>query len=185
MRLTGPTNGGIFLCGIRSGRLWLRPLPPLGWQRRSRRSRHLPRPNFMAAADFTAVPSMAAVVFVAAAGEAAVGAGPDGAAAGVTVAQAGAGAVVGAAAVGIAAGAGTAAGAGVGIRAGRSRRRPCPSGSRSLRSRPMAAILVAGSGGASGQPAATILAGGLSTFATDRLRAVSSDDSGPVRFRKL
>jgi hypothetical protein len=182
MRLTGPTNGGIFLCGIRSGRLWLRPLPPLGWQRRSRRSRHLPRPNFMAAADFTAVPSMAAVVFVAAAGEAAVGAGPDGAAAGVTVAQAGAGAVVGAAAVGIAAGAG--AGAGVGIRAGRSLRRPCPSGSRSLRSRPMAAILVAGSGGASGQPAATILAGGLSTFATDRLRAVSPDDS-PVRFRKL
>jgi hypothetical protein len=29
------------------------------------------------------------------------------------------------------------------------------------------------------------LAGGLSTFATDRLRAVSPDDSGPVRFRKL
>jgi hypothetical protein len=90
-----------------------------------------------------------------------------------------AGAVVGAAAVGTAAGAGAAVGAGVGIRAGRSRRRPCPSGSRSLRSRPMATVRVAGSGGASGQVAATILAGGLSTFATDRPRAVSSDDTGP------
>jgi hypothetical protein len=180
MRLTGPTNGGIFLCGIRSGRLWLRPLPPLGWQRRSRRSRHLPRPNFMAAADFMAVAvSMAGVDFVVAAGEAAVGAGPDGAAAGVTVAQAGAGAVVGAAAVGIAAGAGEAVGAGVGIRAGRSPRRPCPSESRSLRSRPMATVRVAGSGGASGQEADTILAGGLSTFAIDRLLAVSSDPGGP------
>jgi hypothetical protein len=58
-------------------------------------------------------------------------------------------------------------------------RRPCPSGSRSLRSRLMATVRVAGSGGMSGRPAVTILAGGLSTFATDRLRAVSSDDSGP------
>jgi hypothetical protein len=53
----------------------------------------------MVAADFTAAASTA-VVFVAAAGEAAgeaaVGAGPDGAAAGVTGAQVGAGAVVGA-----------------------------------------------------------------------------------------
>src|ERR1700733_737539 len=136
----------------------------------------------MAAADFMAVAvSMAGVDFVVAAGEAAVGAGPDGAAAGVTGALVGvaAGAVVGAAAVGTAAGAGAEAGAGAGIRAGRSRRRPCPAGSRSLRSRPMATVRVAGSGGASGQVAATILAGGLSTFATDRLRAVSSDDTGP------
>jgi hypothetical protein len=57
----------------------------------------------MAAADFTAAASMAVVDFVAAAGEAAVGAGPDGAAAGVIGAQVGAGAVVGAAAVGVAA----------------------------------------------------------------------------------
>jgi hypothetical protein len=76
-------------------------------------------------------------------------------------------------------GGGGGVGAGVGIRAGRSPRRPCPSESRSLRSRPMATVRVAGSGGASGQEADTILAGGLSTFAIDRLLAVSSDPGGP------
>ena len=109
---------------------------------------------------------------------AAAGAGPDGAAAGVIGARAGAGAEVGAAAVGIAAGVGAAAGAGAMTRAGRSRRRPCRSGSRSLRSRLMAADPVAGSGGASGRRTATIWAGGLSTFATDRRRAMSSADMG-------
>ena len=76
--------------------------------------------------------------------QAAAGAGPDGeAAAGAGVAPAGAadgaavGVVVGAAAAGIAAGVGAAVGAGAMIRAGRSPRRPCPSGSRSRRSRPM------------------------------------------------
>ena len=44
------------------------------------------------------------------------------------------------------------------IRAGRSPPRPCPSGSRSLRSRSMAAVLVAGSGGGLGPPAGIILA---------------------------
>jgi hypothetical protein len=115
------------------------------------------------AADFMGVVSMA-VAFTAEAGEAAgtagvgvvaAGADPDGAAAGVGAVPAGA------AAVGIAAaGAGVVVRAGVGIRAGRSRRRLCPSGLRSLRSRPMAAIRVAGSGGASGRRTATIWAGG-------------------------
>jgi hypothetical protein len=114
------------------------------------------------AADFMGVVSMA-VAFTAEAGEAAgtagvgvvaAGADPDGAAAGVGAVPAGAGAV------GIAAAGAGGVGAGVGIRAGRSRRRLCPSGSRSLRSRLMAAIRVAGSGAASGQRTATIWAGG-------------------------
>ena len=125
--------------------------------------------QFHGGGDFTAAASMAAA-FTAEAGAAA-----GVAAAGVTGAPVGAGG----AAVGIAAGAGAADGAGVGIRAGRSPRRPCLSESRSLRGRPMATVRVAGSGGASGPAADTILADGLSTFATDRPPAVSSDDIGP------
>src|ERR1700677_3083058 len=135
----------------------------------------------MAAADFTAAASMAGAFTAeagaaeagAAVGEAAVGAAAGVAAAGVTGAPVGAGG----AAVGIAAGAGAAVGAG--IRAGRSPRRPCPLASRSLRSGPMATVRAAGSGGASGPAPDTILADGLSTFATDRPPAVSSDDIGP------
>ena len=51
-------------------------------------------------------------------------------------------------------------GAGVGIQAGRSRRRLCLSGSRSLRSPCMATVPVAGFGDGFGQPADTISAGG-------------------------
>ena len=48
----------------------LRRLPFLGWRRRSRRSRRSPRPNFTAAASTAAAGEVA--------GEAAVGAAPDG-----------------------------------------------------------------------------------------------------------
>ena len=154
---------------------WSRPQPRSAWRRQSPRRPRRPRLSGMAGAVFMAAASGGGA---AAAGMAA-GAGPDGEAAGGGGALAGAvvgalaGAVVGAlagagaAAAGIAAGAGAAVGAGAGIRAGRSQPRPCPSGSRSLRSRSMATVLVAGSGGGFGQPAGTILAGASSTFATD------------------
>jgi hypothetical protein len=51
-------------------------------------------------------------------------------------------------------------GLGFGSRLGDCGGEPCPSGSRSLHSRPMAATRVAGSGGASGRQAGTIWAGG-------------------------
>jgi hypothetical protein len=112
-----------------------------------------------------------AVAFVAVDGEAA-----GEAAAGVTVAQVGAGGVVGAA-VGIAAGVG-------GWQLARSSARPLLIliMATAMETHPTAlatvtaTVRVAGSGGASGPLAAVILAGGVSTFATDRLPAVSSDD---------
>jgi hypothetical protein len=120
--------------------------------------------QFMVATDFMEAVSIA-VAFTAEAGAAAgtagvgvvaAGADPDGPPAGVGAVQGGA------AAVGIAAaGAGAVVGAGVGIRGGRSRRRLCPPGSRSLRSLHMTADPVAGRGGACGPRAATIWAGGL------------------------
>jgi hypothetical protein len=116
--------------------------------------------GFMVAVSMAAASAgagFAAAVGAAAGVAAAVGADPDGAAAvGVIDALAGAGAVVGAAVVGIAVGDGAAAGVGATIRAGRSPRRQCLSESRSLRSLPMAAAPVAGSGAGFGRRTATI-----------------------------
>ena len=136
------------------------------------RPRRRPRLNFTAAAAaFTAAASMAAALaaaaFTAAAGEAAAGMAAVGAARRLGPAR------MGRRRLGLAArrlgwlgwrlgrrmlelrlGR---VGAGAMIQAGRSRRRPCRSGSRSRRSPPMAAGRVAGSGDASGRRTATIM----------------------------